>query len=150
MIATPSPIPSPGRELGLGGPQSQVTQVWQWVSSTIHYSNNLVTFLQFEPFWALHHFSIVSLSRPVSASRNVPLKSRNLTDSQVLFKLWNCWSPWTDSSNRLRRMVFGVANLHRSVFPRNEVLLLDKLIWRGWHFLLPAHICFLHLPGDWP
>lgn len=43
-----------------------------------HYLNKCVKFLKLGPIWALRHFSVVSLSRPVSASRNIPLeKSRS-------------------------------------------------------------------------
>lgn len=83
----------------------------------IHHLDNLVKFLQLGPIWALHHFSIVSLSRPISASRNIPLeKSRNF--NKLSSALQTRRGPWAHSCNRLRRMVFGAASLHRVSFSK--------------------------------
>lgn len=81
-----------------------------------HYLDKLVKFLQLGPIWDLHYFDVVSLSRPISVSRNILLekskKFNKLSSTPELVK------PLSDFSNRLRRMVFGAANLHRVSFSK--------------------------------
>lgn len=103
LTVTHSPIPSPGKELGLDGSQSQVAQLWQWVSSTIYplfgqaWADQFLLLGTF--FWRREEIS---------------------TNSQALL---NWWSPreifLTDSEEWYLELQICIG----SVFPRNIILL---------------------------
>lgn len=119
--ATHSSIPSPGRELSLDGQENQVAQRWQGATSTI-YPSLRTTLLNSCSFGLSEIFIILMLSAWADQFLLLGIflwrRGEISANSQVLFKLLNSWGPWADSYNRLRRLVFGTASLHRVSFSK--------------------------------